>query len=286
MRALTRVFLVVACLACLSAPNLGAKSAPRLPFDVKSCGQDIPGFESITNTKMLLLGEYHGMKAPPAFAADIACRLAVAGKHVMLGVEFPMEEQPRFDAFMASPGTGADREALLQGAFWRSSRQDGRASEARLEMLDRVRGWRQQGLQIRTVAFDTPGKDQQERELAMAQAILAARRPDETVVVLVGNLHARTRPGWPRDPNLVWMGVKLREAEPSLVSLDTRYAAGKAWACSPGCGPTTVPGHGRPNAWDIELKPALDENGYNGVFDTGVAQMSLPAVARRSRDKK
>ena len=37
----------------------------------------------------------------------------------MVGLEYPSQEQPLLDAYLASRGGPGDRAALLAGAFWR-----------------------------------------------------------------------------------------------------------------------------------------------------------------------
>ena len=67
----------------------------------------------------------------------------------------------------------------------------------------------------------------------MANALLADREanPGDLLLVLCGNVHARTIPGTEWDPTLVPMGVRLREKLPNLVSLDSDWAPGAAWTC-------------------------------------------------------
>lgn len=256
----------------------------RPPIEPPSCGRDIPGLDSVKGTSLLMLGEMHGMQATPVFVGDVACRLAAAGKPVLLALEIPVGEQPRIDAFMDSAGSEADRAALLAGPFWSGTWRDGRSSVARLELLERVRALRKRGLALRVLAFDTEGQ-QQARETSMARAILAARRSGETTVVLVGNLHARTRPGVEWNPGLVLMGVYLREAEPGLVTLDTRYGPGELWACMPDCGLKTTKGNGPVGAWSIERSAAPDDKGFDGVYHTGAAEASYPATPLAATSK-
>ena len=204
--------------------------------------------------------------------------LAASGQPTRLAVEIPRQEQPHLDAFInAEPHA-----SLPAGEFWTQPLQDGRASRARVEMLESVRALVKQGAPIRVTAFDDESvAGQQPREKAMADNILAARRAGETTIVLVGNLHARTVPGAPWDPKVVWMSVFLRDSEPQLLTLDTRYTAGEAWICSgpkpEDCGVKPVKGKGAGEAWQVERYAQGDSNGYGGVFQTGKAVVSRPA---------
>jgi hypothetical protein len=230
---------------------------------------------------MILLGELHGLEAVPAFAIDLACRLASTGKPVLLALEIPRQEQGRIDAFLASAGGAPNETALLDGPFWRREFQDGRSSRARLALLDAARALRAKRVALRVVAVDDADVPGPGRDSAMASALLAARRPGETAVFLVGDLHARTKPGAPWNHEIVWAGVRLRAQEPRLVSLDNRFLGGEAWVClgnAPSdCGIKTVKGRGGAPGFRIERFAATDSVGFDGMFDIGPASPSLPA---------
>lgn len=267
-------------------PPPPATPASAAPFDANRCGPEIAHLEALDSVPMILLGELHGLVAAPAFAVDLACRLAATGKPALLALEIPRQEQGRIDSFMASKGAPADRAALLEGAFWHREFQDGRSSQARVAMLETARVIRAQGVPLRVACIDdtdaTPGP---KRDEAMATGLLAAKKPDETAVLLAGNLHVRTRPGAPWDPKMVWSGVYLREKEPKLLALDNRYAAGEAWACfgnkPSDCGVKPVKARGEARSFGIERFAATNEEGLDGVFDLGAAAASLPAVGER-----
>jgi hypothetical protein len=271
-----RSFLFLAVAACAST-----HPAPVPSDNLSQCGPEVWGIESVRDVPLLVLGELHGMVETPAFAGDLACRLA-ARTPVLLALEIPRQEQPLLDAYLdlrspANPG------ALLSGEFWRRPFQDGRSSQARLDLLASIRAWKQHGLPIRVVAFDDATlSGQQVRETGMAANILDARKPGERALVLVGNLHARTLPGAPWDPNIRWMSVLLAEKEPGVVTLDSRYGEGQAWVCSgpkpSDCG--ARPTHGQENgpAWSVERVASQRTTGYDGVFQLGPAHASPPAI--------
>ncbi len=245
------------------------------------CGPEIANLGALGDAPMILLGELHGLEAVPAFAIDLACRLAANGKPVLLALEIPRQEQDHIDAFLASKGGAPNEAALLDGPFWRREFQDGRSSRARLAMLDAARALRAKGLPLRVVAVDDAEVPGTARDEVMASALLAARKPGETAVLLVGDLHTRTKPGAPWNPNIVWAGVHVRAREPRLVSLDNRFVAGEAWVCTGNapsdCGIKTVKGRGRATAFGIERFAATDSIGFDGLFDVGPATASLPA---------
>ena len=132
---------------------------------------------------VLLLGEIHGTAQSPAFAGDAACRAARSGLPVVVALEQPVAGQQRVDTFLASDGGEHARRALLAGPFWQSGYQDGRASQAMLELIERVGRLRRSGSPARVVLFDTgaaQGGPARDRGMAERLAELVAeesRRP-------------------------------------------------------------------------------------------------------------
>lgn len=255
-------------------PTVHAAVAP-------DCGRDIANIGALEGVPMILLGELHGLEGVPVFAIDLACRLASAGKPVLLALEIPRQEQARIDAFLASKGGAANEAALLAGAFWRREFQDGRSSLARLAMLDAARRLRADGLPLRVAAVDDASVPSPARDEAMASGLLAARKPGETALLLAGDLHARTKPGAPWDPKIVWAGVLLRAKEPKLLSLVNRYLSGEVWVCTGNaptdCGIKKTRGSGVATSFRIERFAATDSIGHDGTFEIGPATPSLPA---------
>lgn len=279
-------FTGVLALACAGA-TVSRSAAPRpappsaATLTVSNCGPDIANLDALRDAPMILLGELHGLEAVPVFAVDLACRLAANGKPVLLALEIPRQEQGRIAAFLASDGGAPNEAALLAGPFWRREFQDGRSSRARLALLDAARALRARRLPLRVVAVDDSDVPGPARDSVMALSLLAARKPAETTVFLVGDLHARTKPGAPWNHDMVWAGVRLRSQEPRLVSLDNRFLGGEAWVCmgnAPGdCGIKTVKGRGEASGFRIERFAATDSVGFDGMFDIGRATPSLPA---------
>ena len=75
----------------------------------------------------------------PAYVFSVLEVLLAEGESVVLGLEFPEDEQPALDAYLRSQGAPADREELLRGHFWRLLAVDGRGSQAMLELIDTLR---------------------------------------------------------------------------------------------------------------------------------------------------
>ena len=260
-------------------PEPGTVAASTAP----DCGPEIANLGALGGAPMILLGELHGLEAAPAFAIDLACRLAATGKPVLLALEIPRQEQGRIDDFLRSNGGTPNETALLDGPFWRRDFQDGRSSKARVGLLDAARALRAKRVPIRVIAVDDAEVPGPVRDSVMALSLLAAKKPSEIAVFLAGDLHARTKPGAPWNREIIWAGVRLRSQEPKLVSLDNRYLGGQAWLClgnsSSDCGIKAVKGRDRAAGFRIERFVATDSIGFDGMFDLGPATASLPARA-------
>jgi erythromycin esterase-like protein len=98
-----------------------------------------------------MVGETHGTRETPDFFADLVC-LASTKRRVIVAVEQDTAGQPAIDAFMRSRGDLAAREAFVQ-AIWPTGLDDGRGSEAMVDLFDRLRQYQQSGRVQRVVAF-------------------------------------------------------------------------------------------------------------------------------------
>ncbi|WP_434380172.1 hypothetical protein [Melittangium boletus] len=255
-----------------SWPLLLALSAcsPVRPLPVAPPVAPSPGCERARGTlpplgeggHILVLGEVHGNDVSPHLTGEVVCEALQGGRRVVLALELPGEESERIAAFLAR----GDRDALLEGPFWRRDYQDGRSSQAMVDLLDRARAWVTAGWPLSVVAMDTagPGAD---RDAFMAGRVLAAHqeRPQALVVVLVGNLHARARLSLPR--SLAW---RVKRAGAPLSTLWLSYPPGTTWLCDAGsrdrCGEHAL-GTGQ----------ASTPEGFDGVLDAGTPRASPPA---------
>ncbi|MBZ4374300.1 hypothetical protein [Corallococcus sp. AS-1-6] len=266
---------------CLLTGCRTAREAPAAPAKA-DCGPVIPGMEAVLKpAAFVVLGEIHGTREAPDFAARLACHAAASGQPVRLALELPVEEQARLDAFVAGEAEGPP-----DSAFWRREVQDGRGSEAMRQLLERARDWRRAGLPLRVVAFDAGGKDRDDTMAAWLRQARSEARGD-TFIVLVGNLHARRDVGAPWDEKLQFMTHRLLEAVPGLVSLDLVNAGGSAWICrgmtADTCGQQPLRSRGEARAPGITLqKKAEDPDGYDGTYSVGPLNASPPAFGATS----
>lgn len=196
----------------------------------------LPGVDEILamrDKRTILFGEMHGTAETPALFGDFVCHAGRQGP-VAVGLEIPRQEQPALDRYMASRGTAADRAALTGTRHWQG--QDGRASEAMLALVERLRAMRAAGVPVRVHAFVDPGppadtQTPNEQRMAAQWRAALASVPRGRLVALVGNIHARRTRFRDFDP----AAMHVPQAE--LFTIDAAPIGGTAWNCrEAGCG--------------------------------------------------
>ncbi len=267
--------------------------------DDRTCQPWVRGFKDLLRPGLtLLIGEQLGSQEAPRIVGNMMCAAAATGNEVTLGLSIPAAEQKRIDRYLASPGTPADQDELLTGDFWHRPYQDGRSSQAVVNLIDRVRSWRAWGLPIFLVAYDTAFGNGNVRYAAQANAWQKRRqaRPDELFLILAGNMHVRTVRGAPWDPDFQPLGFRLATSGFHLLALDLSYADGsRRWGCdvdnlsSLYCEVVNSTPSDRVaeraglNPY-IRLFHQLNEDGYHGLLYVGTLMPSYPATSQE-RDK-
>lgn len=260
----------------------GAATSPACaPEAVVPPGLALPG-------SFLLFGEYHGTKELPAMFGETACVVARGGTPVTVALEVSRSEQAGVNTYLGSPGDLAAEKLLLGNPHWTRTFQDGRSSRAMVDLLSRIRQLRQAGLGIEVFLFDVEAADAgptSDAQMASHLSDYLRDHPERTLLVLVGNYHARTAVGAPWDPAKKFTGWYLRQAGHRVASLNFDAPTGTAWACyssvAAECGvkqlnrqrsdPLLPPG--------IHLFTAPSPTGYDGTFTVGSLTTSLPSVA-------
>jgi hypothetical protein len=226
----------------------------------------------------------------PAFFGEAVCSTATSGLPVEIGLEMPRADQAKVDSFLASPGAESDVLALLATPFW-SAAQDGRPSQARVALLQRIRQLRALGLPLDVFLFDADTVNSSaDRESKMADnlATLARAHPEALTMVLVGEVHSWKTKGTPWDPEYLPMGYRLAESSINVRSVGRSTPAGTAWTCSgttpDGMTCDTKPVPATPSlpsgrTAGIELLPEPSTRGYDGRYATPSLTSSPPARA-------
>lgn len=269
-----RAFLLSS-LAALALP-VCKPSASSSPAGADECAADLAASRDLLAAgSTLILGEVHGTREVPAFAGDLVCHGLAQGRSLVLALEIPITEQTRIDHFLASSGDKTAVTQLVSSDYWTFPMQDGRRSQAMVDLLARVRRWKQEGFPIEVVAFDAEVSPS-EREAAMAAQLAAARRrrPDAVFLVVTGDLHAMRTP----TPDFQPMAARFQSlVGPSRVlSLRMVHAGGSAWICTEECGPHQLESQ-RHVARSVNLFEDA-RGGFDGEFSVGSLHASPPAV--------
>jgi hypothetical protein len=267
-----------------------------LPFSVVAAGAGpcnaIPGWDQVLAdeaTRIVVLGEVHGSNEAPAVVADAAC-LTAQTRPVVIALEQPSVDQAAIDAFIASDGGEAAREAFLAAQMWNFPMKDGRSSEAYFGLFEKLRQMRAAGTIEAVVAFQPsteavialqPSAVGLERpsqaiyEKAMAGQLLAGAKPGTTVIALVGNLHAMLTES-PFEPRFMPMATHLPAG--SVVTLFVVPNGGETWSCQRGaCGVNHTGGPRTPRERGVVLGEGAPT--YSGVLFLGVPATPSPPQA-------
>ncbi len=238
--------------------------------------------------RWLVVGELHGTAELPDAFADLVCLAAARGKPVTVGLEFPPEEQARFDAYMASSGDAKAKAALLEGATWRRGMRDGRSSAAMAALMERLRTMKAAGKvkQVRAIRNQptlTPGRefDAAAAEAAIGEGMRAAGSADGLTLILIGNIHAALR----TFGNIAYAPAASSLPAGQTLTLNFAFAGGSAWNCirSAPDAPVTCAGRSmgvapQPGERRIALGGSADMP-WSGIFDIGApVTASPPAV--------
>lgn len=272
MRALAHsVAVLCASLLGISAAASAAPAQQRCPT--------IPGADRLLlnrNLRWIIVGEVHGTNETPVAFADLVCA-ASKRRPVVAAVEQTVLAQPEIDAFISSDGSPSARAAFLKSQIWNQKMKDGRSSEAYFRLFERLREMRASGQVKRVVAFQPaafapePGV----YEKLMADALMSKVDPNDLVVALSGNLHARLTPFPFANPYKPMAGnLPVKET----ATLDARPDGGSTWACMPDCGPHSLGNSASSSARAIVLDGTTE--GYTGVFYLGVP--ATPSVPQNS----
>ena len=192
--------------------------------------------QMLTPGSVVLVGKVHGSTEFPSLVADVARQCTGAGVALHVGLEIPDGEQAALDRFLDASGGRAERDALLEGAFWRRPlrQQDGRSSDAMVDLLETLRWLRRRGATVAVTAIDgtvvTALAPPVDRDRAMAHALTQsiARHAGWPTLVLAGNGHTRTAPE-PAPFGYVPMGWYLTQHHDNVISLLGTVRGGSVW---------------------------------------------------------
>jgi hypothetical protein len=271
-------------LSMLFAAVITMQSAPAA---AEPCSA-VPGAESLWRSpeaRFVIVGERHGTTEAPAAFGDLVCLASREGP-VAVGVEAGQAFVQRLDAFMNSDREGSALASFLSDPLWNRTLQDGRSSQAMLDMFKELRQLRRAGADVSVFGFQPEGArrpegfDQSYYELEMAQLLSrgAQASPRARVLVLVGDLHAQ-KTGFSR-----WGGGLPAAGHLSpkhVISLLVTTAGGTAWNCqgptAADCKSSPVHGSATSRSRGVVLSPQMG-GAYDGVLSVGPVTASPPAA--------
>lgn len=206
--------------------------------DLRAAGQRIACIGA--SRRLWIVAEVHGTRETPALVEALVDQQSTKGK-LTLALEIPTFEQSSLDAYLGSTGSAADKRKWLDTPFW-GHMHDGRSSVAMMQLVDRVKAWRDQGRHIEIVATGEPDYDAAAVEKAggvapykdsgMASEIRQALDRGAPVIALMGNFHADYKDLSPLPrPADTGPSVVARLADVSPLLIWVTAAQGQAWEC-------------------------------------------------------
>lgn len=233
--------------------------------------------------RWLIIGEIHGSNETPVAFYDLVCEALERGKQVTVALERSSAEQELLDRVMTDSDSAHAVKELLKQNDWQEV-ADGRSSEAMLHMILSLRDLHRVHPQLSIFAFDTsPSSPNGGRDKAMGRALLFLheKKPNDLILVLVGNAHASERRvfGLGYDPTAAYLPADGR------VSLEVMSNGGEFWVQTYidknlTCGPISLGTPAKSRSRGIVLDPKLAKGGrFDGILSLGVpTTASAPAV--------
>lgn len=219
------------CMGCQSQTKMADLNCP-----------DINGVDevlSLDSPDIIVIGETHGMTAPPAFVSALTCHSLKAGLSTTLALELS-DDNGRLAGYLESDGGGQAEDKLFEDPLWTTGFTDGRSSEAMLSLIDQARIWSSPDLDFQAFWFTGGHFDfeslETQNEIAaawenhLANGILDASKGRDKTIVLVGNVHAmRGRVGF---GELKYDSMMEHLPEGRALTFNTITTPGSSWNCT------------------------------------------------------
>lgn len=275
---MSTVFLSALVLAtAIPAVTLAAESSAP-----SACTSAFATPPEVAEESLVIFGELHGTNEAPALVAEFVCQALKSGRSAGVGLEISSREQPSIDSYLSSSGTPADRAALLRGAFWHRSFQDGRSSAAMANLIESLRRLKaaSPAVQVVAMASSLPGM---RPDASMAQTLKEAMDTSarDQWVVLVGNVHASKVSLIANNPKYQSLSYHLASAHPFSVNIE--FGSGSAWNCNAVCGVSTFRSLNEVEPDGFQLGAAL-RPGFDAAFRIAIATASLPVAGQVNAD--
>jgi hypothetical protein len=259
------------------------------PAVIDECRSAMTLAPEVSQASIILVGEVHGTNEAPRFVGDLASSLLAERKSLTIGLEIPQNLTSVLRRYLNSNGDENARRDLFSSTHWSrdASRQDGRASRAMYELIERMRKLRHQGAQVDVAGFDLSAdirsspeeiaRIMSTRDQQLADGATRLKKPGQTLLLLAGNLHAVK---YPADAPFPAKGKMASLMALPPLSIAVRHRGGEYWACVPRCGIQ----QGRPGYTDAGLDGRIiieRSRGYDGFAYLGPITASVPATMSR-----
>ncbi|WP_427450098.1 hypothetical protein [Litorimonas sp. WD9-15] len=202
---------------------------------------DIIGMEALLSPSgpdIIVIGELHGMTAPPEFVSALTCHSLAKGLKTNLALEI-YDEDNRLAGFIESDGSYEAETEMLRAPMWTTGFTDGRSSEAVLSLIKTARQWKSEAqplfvtafrdVNLASQTFETPSEGSAAFEKGMAENIIVASQDHDKTIVLVGNLHASMGRWTYGDLDYTLMAAHLPRAR--TLTFDMVATEGTGWNC-------------------------------------------------------
>lgn len=187
--------------------------------------------------RFLFFGEMHGTNEGPGLIKSLMCNLVQEGSSVALALEMSSDLNSVLEDYTAGDQRISDMQFLDNG-FWKSPFQDGRRSMAMFSLIRFVKELRAAHPDIGLFGIDRPPENMADPELAASRdeymASQITRIGNDTsydkIIILVGNLHART----PSPSGAAQDTIRAFMETGRALSVRLAFAKGSAWVCTGG----------------------------------------------------
>lgn len=267
----------------LTLPGMSMANGEGVPNAVIGECRTVPAAiaDHVKPGSVILLGEIHGNRQAPAAFSDIICHAIKVDLKVKVGFEFAERYTGAFDSFTREPDSDKALRELMGLSFWHSESQDGKRSEAMLELMQQVRRWRlDDGANISMFGFDSNGEPEGvSRDEAMAGHVEERADNRHVTLVLTGNYHSRTNPPEEDGEWSKRMGHYLADSGLDVISVNAMIKGGLTWLCRgpdpEDCGIAEGP---VPKDWQRHLVRHRGDNQHDYTWWLGPGTASRPAI--------
>jgi hypothetical protein len=227
---------------------------------------------------MLLIGETHGTDETLDLVTALIEQQPRASK-LAIGLEFPTTEDVRLRQFLKSPPTKEVTDTLLASDFW--SFKDGRASQALLRFLIKIKEMKKEGRDIEVFGIEDVLSERRSpnpvanKELGMAAILKKRAELGQKLIAVGGNFHIRVDASASADSTTV--PNQLRSYAPYVLLPNSDYGA--AWTCleMSDCGIHQRPQGMKAPSDEALLKAAVANGIYIENLDMPRLTASFPA---------